>query len=314
MRVAPVIGAILGAIVLTAVGARAEVVLSALEDRSVIEDRAPPTRHTLWKIEDTKKPVYLLGSIHVLRRQNYPLERPIEDAFDDAKVVAFEIDLGAPLPAPAQPPPDAVSKSAAARQPKASSLRTQVSPTTYRSVVRYLENAGYPSTVFDQLPAPIVATALVQMEVSTLGFEPQWGVDNYFYRRAKKYGKTIVGLETAADQVEALGGLSETANDALVQAALDDVAGLRPMLRDLIRAWKGGELGRLIGLVNGSFADRPEVYQRVLVERNERWIPKIEALMAGDVPALVIVGTGHLVGRDSVVAMLEAKGYVVTQQ
>jgi uncharacterized protein len=310
MRVA----AVLGAIVLAAVGARAEVVLSALEDRSVIEERAPPTRHTLWKIEDAKKPVYLLGSIHVLRRQNYPLERPIEDAFDYAKIVAFEIDLGAPLPPPAEAPPDAKSKPAAARPPKPGGLRTQVSPTTYRSVVRYLENAGYPGTVFDQLPAPLVATALVQMEVSTLGFEPQWGVDNYFYRRAKKYGKTIVGLETVAEQVEALGGMSETANDALVQAALDDVTGLRPMLRDLVRAWKGGEVDRLVRLVNGSFADRPEVYQRVLVERNTRWVPKIEALMAGDVPALVIVGTGHLVGADSVVAMLQAKGHVVTQQ
>jgi len=314
MRVAAVIGSLLGAIVLAAVGARAEVVLSALEDRSVIEERAPPTRHTLWKIDDAKKPVYLLGSIHVLRRQNYPLERPIEDAFDTAKIVAFEVDLGAPQPVPA-PPPDAASKTAAARPAKPDGgLRTQVSPTTYKSVVRYLENAGYPGTVFDRLPAPLVATALVQMEVSTLGFEPQWGVDNYFYRRAKKYGKTVVGLETVADQAEALGGLSAPANDALVQAALDDVAGLRPMLRDLVRACKGGEIDRLIGLVNGSFADRPEVYQRVLVDRNERWIPKIEALMAGDVPALVIVGTGHLVGRDSVVAMLQAKGHVVTQQ
>ena len=67
-------------------------------------------------------------------------------------------------------------------------------------------------------------------------------------------------------------------------------------------------------LVNGSFADRPEVYQRVLVDRNERWVPKIEALIEGGVPTLVIVGTGHLVGRDSVVAMLQAKGHFVTQQ
>src|SRR5262249_3716909 len=153
-----------------AVGARAEVVLSALEDRSVIEERAPPTRHTLWKIEDAKKPLYLLGSIHVLRRQNYPLERPIEDAFDAAKVVAFEVDLGAPRPE-AAPQPAAVSKTAIAKPVKPSGLRSAVSPTTYRSVVRYLESAGYPGTVFDQLPAPLVATALVQMEVSTLGFE-----------------------------------------------------------------------------------------------------------------------------------------------
>ena len=52
----------------------------------------------------------------------------------------------------------------------------------------------------------------------------------------------------------------------------------------------------------------------MLVDRNERWIPKIEELMAGDQPAMVIVGTGHLVGTDSVVAMLQAKGHVVTQQ
>jgi uncharacterized protein YbaP (TraB family) len=315
MRVA----AVIGAIVLAAVTARAELVLTSLEDRAALEERAPPTRHTLWKIEDAKKTVYLLGSIHVLRRQNYPLERPIEDAFDEAKVVAFEVDLSAPAPAPAEPPPAAASpapraKRAAAPPRRPNALKAQVAPATYRGVVQYLENAGYPGTVFDQLPAPLVATALVQMEVSTLGFEPQWGVDAYFYRRAKKYGKTIVGLETPADPVAAIGGLSETASDALVQAALDDVAGLRPMLRDLVRAWKGGEIDRLSMLVNRSFSDRPELYQRVLVDRNGRWIPKIEALMAGDVAAMVNVGTGHLVGPDSVVAMLQAKGHLVTQQ
>jgi uncharacterized protein YbaP (TraB family) len=323
MRVA----AVIGAIVLAAVTGRAELVLSSVEDRAALEERAPPTRHTLWKIEDAKKPMYLLGSIHVLRRQNYPLERPIEDAFDDAKVVAFEVDLVGPPAAPAKAPVDQPSaaspaaaspapraKPASVRVPKANALKAQVSPATYRSVVQYLENAGYPGSVFDQLPAPLVATALVQMEVSQLGFEPQWGVDAYFYRRAKKYGKTIVGLETPQDQVDAMGSLSETASDALVQAALDDVVGLRPMLRDLVRAWKGGELDRLVSLVNGSFADRPELFQRVIIDRNARWIPKIEALIEGGVPAIVIVGTGHLVGPDSVVAMLEAKGHVVKQQ
>ena len=73
-------------------------------------------------------------------------------------------------------------------------------------------------------------------------------------------------------------------------------------------------MDRLADLVNGSFRDRPEIYQRVLVERNQRWLPKIEELAAGDYPAIVIVGTGHLVGPDSVVAMLEAKGLVVEQQ
>ena len=272
------------------------------------EDRGPVTRHALWKIEGGRKPVYLLGSIHVLRRQNYPLERPIEEAFDEAHVVAFELDLDEARKAAAQP------RKAVARVVKPPTLRNQVSPATYQSVVRYLEDAGYPGTVFDQLPAPFVANALVQMELAKLGFDPQWGVDAYFYRRAQKYGKTIVALETVEQQVETLEELSERGSDELVQAALQDVGALRTRLRDLIRAWKGGEIERLTTLVNGSFEARPEVYQRVLVERNARWLPQIEALMAGDVPALVIVGTGHLVGSESVIAMLEAKGHVVRQQ
>ena len=154
----------------------------------------------------------------------------------------------------------------------------------------------------------------MQLQLHQLGFEPEWGIDAYFYRRARKYGKTVVALETTDEQLQALTHLSDRGNDALVQAALQDVAGLRVSLRDLIRAWKGGELDRLVTLVNGSFSDRPEVYQRVLVERNARWVPKIENLMAGDVAALVIVGTGHLVGVDSVVAMLQAKGHIVRQQ
>jgi hypothetical protein len=278
-----------------------------------LQERGPVTRHTLWKIEGGRKPVYLLGSIHVLRRQNYPLERPIEDAFDEAKIVAFEIDLDEARAGVARAQP------AAATVPKAppgepKSLRGQVSRETYRSVVRYLEGQGYPGTVFDGLPASFVAGALVQIEMRQLGFDPDWGVDAYFYRRARKYGKTVVPLETVDEQREAIDGLTHRGNDELVQAALQDVAGLRTMLRDLVRAWKGGEIDKLTMLVNGSFDDRAEVYQNVMVERNARWIPKIEALMAGDVPALVIVGTGHLVGSESVVAMLRAKGYVVTQQ
>jgi uncharacterized protein YbaP (TraB family) len=294
--------------VVAAIGWIACGVAVALALPSIEEDRAPVTRHALWKIEGGRKPVYLLGSIHVLRRQNYPLERPIEDAFDEARVIAFELDLDEARKAAARP------RHAAARVSKPPTLRNQVSPDTYKSVVHYLEDGGYPGTVFDQFSAPFVANALVQMELSKLGFDPQWGVDAYFYRRAQKYGKTIVALETVDQQIETLEELSERGSDELVQAALQDVAALRTRLRDLIRAWKGGEIERLVALVNGSFAARPEVYQRVLVERNARWVPQIEALMAGDVAALVIVGTGHLVGSESVIAMLEAKGHVVRQQ
>lgn len=284
-----------------------------------LETRGPVTQHTLWKVEGSGKPVYLLGSIHVLRHQNYPLESPLEEAFDQARVVAFEIDLeqaqAMMLRPPAPPPPKAKPRRPGPGEATAPrSVKGQLTTATHESLVHYLEGMGLPGTILDPLPPPLAAGLLVQLELHQLGFEPEWGVDAYFYRRARKYGKTVVPLETIDEQLRALDTLSDHGSDALIAATLESVTTMRTGMRDLIRAWKGGELERLWTLLNGSLYDRPEVYQRVLVDRNLAWMPKIEALVSGDVPALVVVGTGHLIGTDGVVAMLRAKGYTVTQR
>src|SRR5436190_10786487 len=59
------------------------------------EDHATSTnRHCLWKVSGPHNVVYLLGSIHVLKTDDYPLDQPIESAFTNAQVAAFETDMG----------------------------------------------------------------------------------------------------------------------------------------------------------------------------------------------------------------------------
>jgi uncharacterized protein YbaP (TraB family) len=52
-------------------------------------------KHSLWKLQGKDNVVYLLGSVHVLKRENYPLPAPIEKAFKDAQIVVFETDVDA---------------------------------------------------------------------------------------------------------------------------------------------------------------------------------------------------------------------------
>jgi uncharacterized protein len=59
---------------------------------------------------------------------------------------------------------------------------------------------------------------------------------------------------------------------------------------------------------------RPDLRDRLLIDRNKRWVPKIEALADGPDTAMVIVGAGHLVGPDSVVDLLQKDGRIVRQQ
>src|SRR5690606_30079998 len=47
----------------------------------------------LWEVRSGGNTVYLLGSIHILKKDAYPLDPAIYEAFDAAKTVVFEIDL-----------------------------------------------------------------------------------------------------------------------------------------------------------------------------------------------------------------------------
>ncbi len=81
----------------------------------------------------------------------------------------------------------------------------------------------------------------------------------------------------------------------------------------LTAAWKSGDAPAVERIVLADLKSDPQMYQRLLVERNKNWLPKIEALFAGKGRAFVVVGAAHLVGPDGVLAMLKAKGYTVEQ-
>ena len=46
----------------------------------------------LWAVSDADNTVYLLGSFHLLKADDYPMPAEIDRAFDDAESLMFEID------------------------------------------------------------------------------------------------------------------------------------------------------------------------------------------------------------------------------
>src|SRR5919199_387971 len=49
----------------------------------------------LWRVRSGSNAVYILGSIHFLKKENYPLKKELEDAFQHSKKLVLEIDLEA---------------------------------------------------------------------------------------------------------------------------------------------------------------------------------------------------------------------------
>ena len=54
----------------------------------------------------------------------------------------------------------------------------------------------------------------------------------------------------------------------------------------------------------------PTLYRPLVTDRNRRWLPQIEALLARPDDTLVVVGALHLVGPDGLLALLRERGLV----
>jgi uncharacterized protein YbaP (TraB family) len=117
-----------------------------------------------------------------------------------------------------------------------------------------------------------------------------------------------------AYQLDRFDGLSPALQEAMLLAVIHDLDAQVANVKEVARAWAAGETGVIEKELLATFEESPEIYQRLLVERNRNWVPFVEGCLDKNERCFVVVGAAHLVGPDSLVAMLEKKGYKVEQR
>ena len=226
-------------------------------------------KNFLWRVEGPGGSVaYLLGSLHVLTPDFYPLSPEINQAFAGAKTLVEEIDLDE-MTDPAQMR-NALGK---AMLTDGRTLEQLIAPATFAEVARRAQSFGLPMASLQRMKPWLVAITLLEPSLQAAGFKADLGIDQHFFDRAKA------------------GGLKRQAQ----QWAAGDIKGLEKSL-----------------LV--SFADSPELYARLLVERNRNWVPHVDACLTNNSGCFIVVGAAHLVGPDGLPTLLAKQGHKVTQQ
>jgi len=270
---------------------------------------ATAARHCLWKVSGDHNAVYLLGSVHVLKAGDYPLAAPIERAFTNAAVAVFETDINQ-----MEQPATQQKMLAKAMVPPNETLEQQFSPEGYSRYTNLAAEVGLPIQMLDRLKPAMGLFTMVLLQCQQLGLEPEHGLDLHFFKLARKEKKIIVPLETVDFQINLVTDFTKSENDQLVKATLDEIKTTKKMLGDMVRAWKTGDAAALEKLLNSARQDAPVIFKRLVTDRNQRWLPKIEELLHGDKNAIVIVGAGHLVGPGGLVDLLKQKGFKVVQE
>jgi uncharacterized protein len=271
--------------------------------------RADTALHPLWELHGKHNTVYLLGSIHVLRPSDYPLPAVVQDAYRNAASLVMEINLAGIDAEQVQ-----AQMLASALLPEGKSLPQVMGQSRYARAQSLTRDLGIELSTFDQFAPWFTAEAISQVQLAQIGFEPQSGVEMHFLELARADGKSVAGLETVHDQIALFESMSMDAQVEYLMSSLEQAHDLPKQVDGMVHAWQRGDTNWFETQMKSELGNDPAVYQTLVVARNRKWIARIEALLADDKNYLVIVGTAHLVGRDSVIDLLKRDGIGAMQR
>lgn len=263
----------------------------------------------LWKVQSKTNTVYVLGSIHYLKKEMYPLDEKIEKAFEQADVLAVEADVTNIEKV------DVQKLFGGAFYTESETLEKHLSPKTYALLKQELNELGASLEVANKYKPWFLAISLVSLEISKLGFDPNYGIDRYFLSRASET-KKILELESLEYQFHLSSSLPEKDQELFLLYTLKDVKVLDKELDRLMKAWSTGDERGIESIITRTVKEDKRlvpIYEKFIYQRNRNMASKIEDYLKAKETYFIIVGAGHLVGSQGIIQILKGKGFTVEQ-
>ncbi|MDH5326386.1 MAG: TraB/GumN family protein [Gammaproteobacteria bacterium] len=269
-------------------------------------------RSFLWKVQSEKSVVYLFGSIHFAKPEFYPLRPEVEKAFKNASILAVEVNINNISEIEMQQ-----TILAKGIYPPGDSLQKHVDQETLSLLDTFVRKQGLPPEGFLNTRPGFLAMTLSIMKMVSMGFLPEYGLDLHFIRRAEKYPEmSIVELESSQEQLELFFNLPN--QEAFLKYTLIQFAQMDSQIKQIVSAWQNGDAKTLAAMLveqpEKEYPQLAQIQDLMFTQRNKKMAQKIETFLQRSNTYFVVVGAGHLVGKDGIVALLQKKGYSVQQQ
>lgn len=283
--------------------------LLAIAPDAATAPTSAPHGPALWRLTDGDSRVYLFGTLHLLPDGVEWRTPAFEAAMADAETTVTECDTDSRYAR------ETAAMLAYERGMNASheSLRTILGAKRFDALAAYAERLGLPRTKLARMRPWLAMTSVSLAAMSKAGFRREKGVERTILSLAATQNDKRTHLETVEGQIKALSSL-DNGPDMLVNVDLGiaQLATFETSVAPLVTAWRAGDLAALERMTTAETRTRaPSAYRTLLVDRNRDWIPSIERWLGKKHDYFVAVGAAHLVGPDSVIAMLQAKGYKV---
>jgi len=259
-----------------------------------------------WEISGNglKKKSYLYGTFHSKDQRIFEFKKGVEKAFKKADTYAMELNM------------DSINQMEVMQLMVMDSnltLKDLLTQEDYNLVNQFFKDSiGVSLFMFERL-SPIITAQMIATK--GLQEEQENALDLYWFKKAKKEGKQLVGLESMEEQIQALKSIpvEQQAKD-LVDMVKDYGNEESFDMEEMLHIYMSGNLDSLMLVMKDFYKESPEAEQlfndAFLYKRNVNMANRVEEyLQKGSV--FMAVGATHLPGQKGVIELLRAKGYTV---
>ncbi|MCZ6499894.1 MAG: TraB/GumN family protein [Gammaproteobacteria bacterium] len=267
----------------------------------------PEQRGLVYAVQSDEVTLYLTGSIHVLREDDYPLPAVLSEVYGKSDALIMEIDLD-----DLDPLESAALIRSLAMAPNGSDLRSLMGEASFNRSMESALALGIDLERFGEVRPWFAALMVLEWSLRKAGYSPENGVEQHFLRQAIADKKPIEGLETMEQQLNIFASLSDAEQGMFLEKTLAELDQLTDEIDKLLVAWKTGDDGVLESLLLDSFDEFPELFDELVDQRNQAWDRQLtEILRHGVKDYMVIVGALHLLGERGVIELLRQRGFEV---
>ncbi|MDU0354442.1 TraB/GumN family protein [Paraglaciecola aquimarina] len=261
---------------------------------------------SVWKVSTDSNQLFIGGTMHVLTAEDYPLPKEYAQAYSAADKLVFETDMSV-----VNSPEFGNMIMSQMTYQDGTTIDKVLKPDTYNALQQHLSLRGIPIQNFATFKPSLLAITLSMIELKMLGLTSE-GVDLYYSKMASEHKKEQLWLETPEQQIQFLMSMGQNDENAMIDYTLKDIKKMPTMIETLRKTWREGDMQAMANVSIKEFrADYPEIYQDLLVKRNNNWLPQIVQMLNTPATELILVGALHLAGPDSVLEKLKAKGYKI---
>jgi uncharacterized protein YbaP (TraB family) len=272
--------------------------------RPVEHSRGHAPHPALWKLSKGPSTIYLFGTIHALP-PHFEWETPqlrTALAQSDRLVLEAVIDQDA-------------GKSAAALMrigmpgTPLPPLAERIAPKYRASLAGMIAKSAVPAETLNAMKTWAAGMVLFGTTVQSLGVSSADGVEERLKTQFRTTGKPIEGLETLEQQLGFFDTLTEPQQRDFLESVVDQKGDDAADFGKMLGAWSHGDEKGISASFDKDMKSSDVLRTVLIARRDQHWADAIVSRLGQPGTQFVAVGAGHLVGPDSVQAMLAKLGY-----